>query len=132
MDFTDLLQTESLLSHFDMKVEERAAGRLVMSMPVTDRVKQPFGYLHGGASVALSETVASMGTADLIDLDKEIGLGLEINANHIASVRSGRVTAVGEILHQGKSTHVWDVKVYDEQQKLLSAARCTVAVKSLR
>ncbi|TDM12634.1 PaaI family thioesterase [Macrococcus lamae] len=115
-----------------MKIEKRTPGRLAISMPVTDKVKQPFGCLHGGASVALSETVASMGTADLIDLDKEIGLGLEISANHVSSVRAGRVTAIGEILHQGKSTHVWDIKVYDDADRLLSAARCTVAVKQLR
>ncbi|UTH14839.1 hotdog fold thioesterase [Macrococcus equipercicus] len=128
----ELFTTDSLLTQFEMKIEERAPGRLVISMPVTHKVRQPFGYLHGGASVALSETVASMGTADLIDLDKELGLGLEINANHISSVRSGRVKAVGEILHQGKTTHVWDIKVYDDNDRLLSVARCTVAVKTLR
>ncbi len=87
-------------------------------MPVDERTIQPFGYLHGGASVALAETVASYGAAQLIDLEKEVCFGLEINANHIRAKQSGQVIATAEVLHQGKSTMVWDVKIRNEEDKL--------------
>lgn len=75
----------NMLDALDMKVEKEGEGILVMSMPVTDKVKQPFGFLHGGASLALGETACSMGAASLIDTEQYIPLGLEMNANHISS-----------------------------------------------
>ncbi|WP_414046946.1 PaaI family thioesterase [Macrococcus equi] len=102
-----------------------------MKMPVTDIVRQPFGFLHGGATVALCETAASYGSALLIAED-EIPLGLEINANHISSVRSGEVFAHADIIHQGKSIHVWEIKVYDDAERLISTSRCTIAIKKMR
>ena len=100
-------------------------------MPVTDNVKQPFGYLHGGATIALAETAASMG-ANASSKEDEIPLGLEINANHIKSVQSGTVTAIGTALHIGKTTQVWDVKVTDEDNQLISVIRATIAIKKIR
>ena len=101
---------------------------LEASMPVNEKTKQPYGILHGGASCVLAETVGSVASALVIDMDKFYCVGLEINANHVRSARQGYVTAVATPLHLGGSTHVWDVKIYDEQQKLVCVSRLTVAV----
>lgn len=101
---------------------------LVMRMPVDDRTKQPYGLLHGGASCALAETVGSLASHFVLDPDKFICVGLEINANHVRSARSGYVTATCTPLHIGASTHVWDIKIHDERKKLVCISRLTVAV----
>ena len=80
-------------------------------MPVDDRTRQPFGFLHGGASVALAETVASVGAFEMIDKETEAAVGLEINANHVKGKRDGVVTAVGEVIHKGRTTMIWEVKI---------------------
>lgn len=92
-----------LLETFEMSIDHQEDGLVVISMPVTDKVKQPFGYLHGGASITLGETACSLGSANLIDTTKFIPLGLEMNANHIHSAKDGRVTATAEIIHRGLS-----------------------------
>ena len=97
-------------------------------MPVDRRTQQPYGLLHGGASCVLSETVGSIASALIVDHSKFVCVGLEINANHVRSARQGYVTGVATPLHLGGSTHVWDVKIYDEQQKLVCVSRLTVAV----
>lgn len=107
---------------------EITAEKVVATMPVNENTKQPFGILHGGASVALAETVASIGAYNLIDQEKEISVGLEINANHIRSKKGGVVTAIGTILHRGRTTMVWEVKIVDEEEKLICVSRCTIAI----
>lgn len=97
-------------------------------MPVDHRTKQPYGLLHGGASCVLSETVGSIASAMVVDHAKFICVGLEINANHVRSAREGYVTGVASPLHLGSNTHVWDVRIYDEIQKLVCVSRLTVAV----
>ena len=97
-------------------------------MPVDHRTIQPYGLLHGGASAALAETIGSVASALVIDQEKFICVGLEINANHIRGVREGFVTGTGIPLHLGKSTHVWDIKILDEKEKLVCVSRLTVAV----
>ena len=97
-------------------------------MPVDHRTQQPYGLLHGGASCVLSETVGSIASALVVDHSKFVCVGLEINANHVRSARQGYVTGVATALHLGGSTHVWDVKIYDEHQKLVCVSRLTVAV----
>src|SRR3954464_2044874 len=92
--------------------------KVVATMPVDERTKQPFGLLHGGASVALAETVASVGAYELVDKENEAVAGLEINANHVRPKTEGTVTAVGTVLYQGRTTMVWDIKITDEQDKL--------------
>ncbi|GGA99181.1 PaaI family thioesterase [Macrococcus hajekii] len=129
MDFKALLERDSLLSHFDMKLQDLNPGQVTLSMPVTDKVRQPFGYLHGGATVALCETAASIGATGLIDISSQIAFGLEINANHIASVKEGTIYAAASIIHQGSATQVWEVRVTDDSKRLVSIARCTMAVK---
>ncbi|MEK3887719.1 hotdog fold thioesterase [Bacillus sp. FSL K6-3431] len=118
----------TLIKALGMEFIDIGIGRVVATMPVDERTRQPFGYLHGGASVALAETVASVGASAMIDLEKEICFGLEINANHIRSKKDGIVTAIAEVLHHGKSTMVWDIKIKDEEEQLICVSRCTIAV----
>lgn len=97
-------------------------------MPVDHRTKQPYGLLHGGASCVLAETVGSMASAMVVDHSKFVCVGLEINANHVRSTRQGFVTGIATPLHLGGNTHVWDIKIYDELEKLVCVSRLTVAV----
>lgn len=102
---------------------------IISTMPVDERTRQPMGLLHGGASAALIESVGSMGSQLLMDVSKEYSVGLEINANHIGSVRSGKVKAVGKIIHAGKRTHLWQVDIFDmETAKLVCTGRLTCMV----
>jgi uncharacterized protein (TIGR00369 family) len=91
-------------------------------------VHQPFGLLHGGASVALAETVASLAGSLNVDQTKESVVGLEINANHLRGKRDGVVTAVATPVHVGRRTQVWEVRITDEQDKPVCVSRCTLAV----
>jgi len=97
-------------------------------MPVDHRTKQPYGLLHGGASCVLSETIGSVASAMVVDHSKYICVGMEINANHVRSAREGFVTGIATPLHLGSNTHVWDVRIYDELEKLVCVSRLTVAV----
>jgi 1,4-dihydroxy-2-naphthoyl-CoA hydrolase len=119
---------KTLLESLGIEIIELQKGRVVATMPVDDRTRQPFGLLHGGASVALAETVASVGAYELVDKEKEAVVGLEINANHIRAKRDGIVTATGTALHQGRTTMVWEIKIEDEESKLVCVSRCTIAV----
>ena len=106
--------------------------KVVMTMPVDERTHQPAGFLHGGASVLLAETVASIGGFLNIDQEKEAVFGMEINANHIRSKQTGSVIATATPLHIGKTTMVWDVKIKDENDKLICVSRCTLGVVKRR
>jgi len=102
---------------------------VVARMPVDHRTHQPMGLLHGGANAALIESIGSMGSTLLLDLEKEAPVGVEINANHLGSVRSGFVQAIGKIIHAGKRTHVWQVDITDENTgKLVCTGRLTIMV----
>ncbi|MDM5188223.1 hotdog fold thioesterase [Bacillus sp. DX4.1] len=124
--------TKTLMEALGIELLEVTNEKVVATMPVDGRTHQPFGFLHGGASVALVETVASMGTYHLIDQDKYICFGLEINANHLRSKREGIVTAIAMPLHIGKTTMVWEIRIVDEEDQLMCISRCTVAVKEKR
>jgi 1,4-dihydroxy-2-naphthoyl-CoA hydrolase len=123
---------DTLIEALGIEITQIEPGKVVAVMPVDHRTKQPFGLLHGGASVALAETVASLGAYELVDKETEAVAGLEINANHVRPKTDGIVTAVGTILHQGKTTMVWDIKITDEQDRLICVSRCTMAVIKLR
>lgn len=97
-------------------------------MPVDHRTKQPYGLLHGGASCVLSETIGSLASAMVVDHSKYVCVGLEISANHVRSARQGFVTGIASPLHLGSNTHVWDIKINDERQKLVCVSRLTVAI----
>lgn len=111
-----------------MKWVEIGDDFLKLSMPVDDSTRQPYGFLHGGASCVLAETIGSAGSALVIDREKYYCVGLEINANHLRSVKEGKVIATAKPLHLGKSTHVWDIKIHDENKKLVCVSRLTVAI----
>lgn len=119
---------QTLIHALGIEVTTLEKGHVIATMPVDERTRQPFGLLHGGASVALAETVASVGAFALVDQTTEAVVGLEINANHIRGKRDGMVTATGKVLHQGKTTMVWDIKITDEENKLICVSRCTMAV----
>jgi 1,4-dihydroxy-2-naphthoyl-CoA hydrolase len=97
-------------------------------MPVDTRTIQPFGILHGGASVVLAETIGSFAASHCVDMSKLYCVGLDINANHLRAARSGWVLGVARPLHVGKSTQVWEIRITDEAHKLVCIARLTVAV----
>lgn len=113
-----------------MKLVEVSAERVVVAMPVTRTVHQPFGLLHGGASVALAETACSIGAWMNVDQQTQGAVGLEINANHIRGVRDGVVTATATPVHLGRKTQVWEIRIVDEADKLVCLARCTMAIVS--
>lgn len=123
---------ENMLDALDIKVEKQERGLMVMSMPVTDKVKQPFGYLHGGASLALGESACSMGAAYLIDTEKYVPLGLEMNGNHIGSTTEGTIYATATIIHEGKTTQVWNIDIKDDTDRLICVMRGTIAIKPLK
>jgi 1,4-dihydroxy-2-naphthoyl-CoA hydrolase len=114
--------------HIGMEWVEIGPDYLKASLPVDQRTKQPYGLLHGGASVALAETLGSVGAAMVVDNDKHYCVGLEINANHVRSAREGLVTGIASPIHIGTSTHVWDIKIYDNKEKLICVSRITVAI----
>jgi len=97
-------------------------------MPVNARTHQPYGILHGGASVVLAETLGSVASSMVIDWDKYIGVGLEVNANHLRPVKSGYVTGICKPLHIGGKTHVWDIKMFNDKGKMNCISRLTVAI----
>ncbi|MCC3371574.1 hotdog fold thioesterase [Cohnella sp. REN36] len=111
-----------------MRITELTPDRVTATMPVCDATRQYFGVLHGGASVALAETVASVATYAQIDRETHVAVGLEINANHVRGKRDGIVTAIGTPLHKGRTTMVWDIRIVDEQERLICVSRCTVAI----
>ena len=112
-----------------MTIVEQSPDRVVMTMPVTAYHLQPWGYLHGGASIALAETAATLG-AFLNCPPDMVAFGQEINANHLRPVREGMLTATATPLHVGRTSQVWDIHIRDEQNKLICASRCTLAVIS--
>ena len=118
----------TMSNHLGMEWVELGNDFLKMKMPVDERTKQPYGLLHGGASCVLAETIGSIGSHLLIDPEKYLCVGLEINANHISSARSGYVVATAYPLHKGSTTHVWDIKIHDEANKLICVSRLTVAI----
>ena len=101
---------------------------LKAKMPVDHRTIQPYGLLHGGASCTLAETVGSVASALVIDSSKFYCVGLEINANHVRGVKEGFVTGIATPLHLGGTTHVWDIKINDDDGKLVCVSRLTVAI----
>jgi 1,4-dihydroxy-2-naphthoyl-CoA hydrolase len=118
----------TLASALGIEFQEVSGERVVATMPVDDRTRQPFGLLHGGASVALAETLASVGGTIDVDLDRFAVVGIEINANHLRSKRDGTVTGTATPIHLGRSTHVWEIRIVDEEERPVCVSRCTLAV----
>jgi 1,4-dihydroxy-2-naphthoyl-CoA hydrolase len=118
----------TLGEHLGMEFMDLGEDYLKARMPVDHRTRQPYGLLHGGASVALAETVGSIGSALVIDHENYFCVGMEINANHLRSVKSGYVVATAKPLHLGSNSHVWDIKIHDEAGNLVCVSRLTVAI----
>ncbi len=120
----------TMMEHLEISFSEITDVSLTARMPVDRRTHQPMGLLHGGANVVLIESIGSMASALLCDLNTEAPVGVEVNANHIGSVTTGWVIGVGKAIHIGRSTHVWQVDIYaEESRKHLSTGRITILIK---
>ncbi len=119
------INKNTMMEHLNIVYTEASPGYIKASMPVDKRTHQPMGLLHGGASAALAESVGSVGSALLVDIEKYAVVGAQITANHLRSVTAGSVVAEAKIIHQGKNTHVWNVDITDEKNRLVSTCRLT-------
>jgi len=126
------LGPNTMAAHIGIEWVEVGENFMKAKMPVDQRTNQPYGLLHGGASCVLAETLGSVASAMVIDHSKFYCVGLEINANHVRGVREGYVTGVASPLHLGNTTHIWDIKIYDEREKLVCVSRLTVAILTRR
>ncbi|NUO64504.1 MAG: hotdog fold thioesterase [Gemmatimonadaceae bacterium] len=130
--WTHALPAHTLVSTLGIELVELTDERVVATMPVDDRTRQPYGLLHGGASLALAETVASLGAAGRVDRERFAVVGQEINGNHLRAVKDGVVRAVATPLHVGRTSQVWSIEIRDEAGRLVCISRCTLAVVELK
>ena len=119
---------DTMVSHLGIVVTEIGDDYLRGTMPVDARTRQPYGLLHGGASVALAETLGSLGAMMCTDAATQLAVGLDINANHVRGVTSGVVTGTARPIHLGRTTQVWEIRIEDERSRLVCIARLTVAI----
>ncbi len=124
----DFDTSKTAMAALGIEIVEFTQEQVVAVMPVTWKTHNPYGILHGGVSVVMAETVASAGSYLFIDPKRQSAVGLEINANHIKSVASGVVRAVGKPVHVGRKTLVWEIRIFDEHDDLVCISRCTTAV----
>jgi 1,4-dihydroxy-2-naphthoyl-CoA hydrolase len=122
------IATNGLASALGIEIVQIDDHGVVATMPVDARTHQPFGILHGGASIALAETVASIGALSRIDHERFVAVGQEINGNHLRAKSEGVVTATATPVHLGRSSHVWSIEIRDEAGKMVCIARCTMAI----
>ena len=122
------ISKNTMVEHLGIEFLEIGQNFISAKMPVDQRTIQPMGLLHGGASIALAETLGSVASSILVDINKFHCVGLEINANHIKSARSGYVTGKASPIHIGKKTHVWDIRIINENEDLVCISRLTVAI----
>lgn len=119
----------TLMQTLRMECTDLGENWIKVRMPVNSNTHQSLGMLHGGASAALIESVGSMGSVMVLDIEKEVPLGIEVNANHLSAVASGYVVATGQLIHKGSKTHVWQVDIHHEEtNKLVCTGRLTVMV----
>jgi len=123
--------SQTVMGTLGIEIVEFTRERVVATMPVAPKTHQPFGVMHGGVSVVIAETVASAGSYLFIDRERQRAVGLEINANHIRSVSKGLVKAIGTPVHTGRTTLVWDIRIYDETERLICISRCTIGIINL-
>ncbi len=120
--------SKNMVTLLDIQFTEITDDSLTATMPVDSRTQQPFGILHGGASVVLAETVGSVASNLVIGPGDYLPVGLEINANHLRPVTEGRVTAKCTPIHIGKKSHVWDIRITNDEGKMVCVSRLTVAI----
>lgn len=118
----------SMVDHLGIEFTAIGDDFLEATMPVDHRTIQPYGLLHGGANVVLAETLGSVAASLTLDLEKQICVGLEINANHLKSVREGKVKGTTKPIHLGKTTQVWEIKIFNESNQLCCISRITLAI----
>jgi len=128
LDKINSFNKDTIIEHVGIKITEYTDDSLTGTMPVDKRTHQPYGVLHGGASCVLAESLGSIASNLCLDNTKFFAVGLEVNANHVRPVSSGLVTGVAKIVHQGKTTHIWEIKIYNETEKLVCTSRLTMAV----
>lgn len=119
----------TMLEALGIKAVTLTPEKVVLEMPVGPSTHQPLGFLHGGASVALAESAASIGGTLNLDSENEATFGMEINANHLRSKKDGVVRAIAQPIHIGRRTMVWEINIVDENEELICISRCTLAVK---
>lgn len=120
---------DTLISHLDINFTELESGKIKAEMPVDKHTSQPAGILHGGASLALAETIAGAGSFLMVDPEKYDVLGIQVSGNHLSAISSGYVYATATIAHKGKTTHLWDVEVADAEGNTISLVRVTNLIK---
>jgi 1,4-dihydroxy-2-naphthoyl-CoA hydrolase len=118
----------TLVSHMDIKIEEVSDNTLTGSMPANETTQQPFGILHGGANCVLAETLGSIAANMVCDPKTHHAVGLNINTSHVKAVRNGRVKGVATPVHLGKTTHVWNIKTFNESDQLTSETQLTMMI----
>jgi 1,4-dihydroxy-2-naphthoyl-CoA hydrolase len=128
LEMVNAMNKNTILEVLDIKTIELGEDYIVATMPVDKRTHQPMGLLHGGASAVLIESLGSIGSSLIVDIKKENIVGLEVNANHLRGVKSGIVTGRAQIIHCGRRTHIWQVNITDEENKLVCTGRLTVMV----
>lgn len=119
------LRSGTLMEALDIVFVPAGADEVAATMPVGPSTHQPMGLLHGGATVALAESLGSASSYFLVDRERQAVVGIEVNANHIKSVRSGVVKAIGRLVHRGRATHVWDIRIVNEAGDLVAVCRIT-------
>ena len=122
----------TLFSHLGMELGLDGQGRFTMTMPVDDRTKQPHGILHGGATAALAESLGSLASSLIVQDQGKMVVGISLTVNHIRPVPSGLVTGTAELLHEGRTTHVWDVRVRNASGQLVAVCRMTNMIRDER
>ena len=123
------MNKNTLMEQLGIECVEIGKDYVISRMPVDHRTHQPMGLLHGGASAALIESIGSMGSTLLIDIQKQAPVGIEINCNHVNRIKEGFVRAVGKIVHAGKRTHLWQVDIHEEgTDRLICTGRLTVMI----
>jgi 1,4-dihydroxy-2-naphthoyl-CoA hydrolase len=128
IDHLQEFSKNTMVEHLGIEFTELAENHISARMPVDHRTHQPMGLLHGGASVALAETLGSIASSLLVDMQMYNCVGIEINANHIKSARSGFVYGTAKPIHIGRKTHVWDIRITNGEQALICVSRLTVAI----
>lgn len=129
LDTLNHLFNSNMMTHLGIEFTEIGEDYLVGRMPVDERTRQPFGLLHGGASVVLAETLGSCAANMCLDPEKQYAVGLDVNANHLRAVKEGYVYGTARPLHRGRSTHVWEIRIETAEQKPVAISRLTMAVK---
>ena len=131
-ELINILCKDTLMEHLNIVYTEVSEGRIVAKMPVDKRTFQPMKRLHGGATMALAESVGSAGSTVLVDTKQFAVLGVEISGSHVATTTENEVFGIGMLIHRGKTQHVWEIRIEDKTGKLISLCRLTNRIVPLK